>query len=160
MCFLKEMLQVLPLIGIHAFEAVKRIKPEKTEKDGIPDFSGKLESVKDLVVVPANEEGFQHVFLNENCWYAIRIGGGMLDKLKWIAAYQTRPVSAITHIAEIDHIEPYGDSNKYKLVFTSPAQKLERPIILGTNPNLSPQAPRYASHAKLMKAKTLQDLFA
>jgi len=90
----------------------------------------------------------------------VRIGGGMLDKLKWIAAYQTRPVSAITHIASIDHIEPYGDSGKYKIVFSEAAKKLDQPITLGSNPNLSPQAPRYAAYENFTKAKTLQDLFS
>jgi hypothetical protein len=31
---------------------------------------------------------------------------GMLDKINHIAAYQLRPVSAITHYAPVDRIEP------------------------------------------------------
>ena len=41
----------------------------------------------DTIIVPAQKEGFERVFLRENCWYAIRISGGMLEKIKWIAAY-------------------------------------------------------------------------
>ena len=55
----------------------------------------------DTVVVPAQQEGFESTFLGQNCWYAIRIAGGMLDKIKYIAAYQTNPVSAITHYAPV-----------------------------------------------------------
>ena len=30
-----------------------------------------------------------------------------VDKIKYIAAYQTNPVSAITHYAPVSQIEPY-----------------------------------------------------
>ena len=59
----------------------------------------------DTVVVPAQQEGFESTFLGQNCWYAIRIAGGMLDKIKYIAAYQTNPVSAITHYAPVRLVE-------------------------------------------------------
>lgn len=48
------------------------------------------------VVVAAREEGFEQEFLKNKCWYAIRIHDSMLDKIKYIAAYQIAPVSAIT----------------------------------------------------------------
>jgi hypothetical protein len=46
-------------------------------------------------VVPAQKEGFVQVFVGENAWYAIRISGGMIQKIKYIAAYQSQPVSAM-----------------------------------------------------------------
>ena len=64
------------------------------------------------------------MFLGQNCWYSIRIAGGMLDKIKYIAAYQTNPVSAITHYAPVSQIEPYGESGKYKLVFSEKAKPI------------------------------------
>ena len=76
--------------------------------------------------MPAQKEGFERVFLGENCWYAIRISGGMLEKIKFIAAYQTQPVSAITHYAPVDRIEPYGENGKYKLIFSEKANRLGR----------------------------------
>ena len=79
----------------------------------------------DTIIVPANKEGFDEVFIGEDCWYAIRIGGGMLDKIKHIAGYQTTPVMAITHIADIECIEPYGDTGKYKVIFSEPAKEIE-----------------------------------
>jgi hypothetical protein len=39
--------------------------------------------------VLAQKEGFEQTFLGEDCWYAIRISGGMLPKIKYVAAYQT-----------------------------------------------------------------------
>jgi hypothetical protein len=38
-----------------------------------------------LIVVPANEEGFQEVFLGQDCWYEIRISSSMIEKIKYIA---------------------------------------------------------------------------
>ena len=109
------------------------------------------------MIVPAKKEGFEEVFLGEDCWYAIRISGGMLDKIKYIAAYQTHPVSAITHYAPVDRIEPYGDSGKYKLIFSKRAQLLG-PIPRGDTPAGVIQAPRYTTFEKLKAAKTLKDV--
>lgn len=62
----------------------------------------------DTVVVPAQPEGFQATFLGENRWHAIRIHGTMRPQIKYIAAYQVRPISAITHVASVSSIEPWG----------------------------------------------------
>ena len=104
------------------------------------------------------EEGFHNVFLGENCWYAIRISGGKLNKIKYIAGYQTNPVSAITHYAEVESIEPYGDGGKYKLNFSGPAKEIE-PIPFGNAPTGTMQGPRYTTIDRLLEAKQLMDLF-
>ena len=72
------------------------------------------------------------MFLGEDCWYAIRISGGMLEKIKYMAAYQKPPVRAITHYAPVDRIEPYGEDGKYKLIFSLKAKPKER-FLLGTH---------------------------
>ena len=83
---------------------------------------------RDTIVVPAQEDGFEREFLGEKCWYAIRIAGGMLPKIKYIAAYQSAPVSAITYYASVDRIEPYGDGRKYCVMFSkSPSRFAPNP---------------------------------
>jgi len=80
-----------------------------------------------LVVVPARKDGFRRVFLGQNEWYAIRIADDLLPQLKYIAAYQSAPVSAITHYAEIDRIEPYGKAGlnrTYRVIFAGPANEI------------------------------------
>jgi len=109
--------------------------------------------------VPAQKEGFERVFLGENCWYAIRISGGMLEKIKFIAAYQTQPVSAITHYAPVDRIEPYGENGKYKLIFSEKANPIG-PIPFADASQGSIQGPRYTSIEKLKTATKLSDLIA
>ncbi len=84
----------------------------------------------------------------------------MLPKIKFIAAYQTAPVSAITHHAPVERIEPYGDEGKYRLVFSEPAKPLPQPIPFGDAPQGSMQGPRYTSLTKLLSAKRVGDLFA
>jgi hypothetical protein len=151
--FLKEILQILPLLGIHSLERPKAVSthhPALTPE-------GKT-APRDTIVVPAHEDGFNEVFLAQNCWHAIRISGGMLDKIRYIAAYQTAPVGAITHYAEVDRIEPYGEEGKYRLVFSGKAMPIG-PINLGSAPKGSMQGPRYTSIANLKAAKTFVDLF-
>lgn len=59
----------------------------------------------DTIIVPAREDGFNEEFMKNDRWFAIRISGAMIDKIKHIAAYQVAPVSGITYIADVDRIE-------------------------------------------------------
>jgi|LSQX01.2.fsa_nt_gb hypothetical protein len=113
----------------------------------------------DTIVVPAREEGFQEVFIGEKCWYEIRISSAMLNKIKYIAAYQVAPVSAVTHIAEVERIEKYKDSNKYIVYFKDDAQPIKKIKLSGKGKGKAPQSPRYTSYAKLQEAKTISDLW-
>lgn len=114
----------------------------------------------DTIVVPAVEDGFQKAFIQSNAWWAIRISSSMIDKIKYIAAYQTAPTSAITYLAEVDRIERYKDTNKYIVYFENSAQPLKSPVRLGDGgKGAAPQAPRYTNHNKLLKAKTLKDIW-
>jgi hypothetical protein len=124
------------------------------------DEEGEIQLVteNDTVVVPAQKDGFDRVFLGEHCWYAIRISGGMLPKIKWIAGYQTQPISAITHIAKVSRIEPYGESGKYKLIFEGKAEPIG-PIPLKDAPRGTMQGPRYTTREKLLKATKVLDAF-
>lgn len=154
--FFKEILQILPLVGLRAFEFPKAVATPKTSTI-VPPPQKQPSPQPDTVIVPAQKEGFDTVFLGQDCWYAIRISGGMLDKIKYIAAYQTQPVSAITHYAPVDRIEPYGEGGKYKLVFSMKAKPIG-PIPFGDAPQGAMQGPRYTTFAKLTAAKKLTDL--
>ncbi|MFO7851071.1 MAG: hypothetical protein ACQERS_02660 [Bacteroidota bacterium] len=113
----------------------------------------------DTIVVSAQEEGFNRVFLGQDSWYAIRISASMLDRIKFIAAYQVAPVSAITYIAEVDKIEKYQDTNKYIVYFKESAKEIEHIKLDRGKKGLAPQAPRYTNYDKLSKAKKLSDIF-
>ncbi len=135
---------------LYEFEPFLNDVTEDTEKVNISDI--------DTIVVAAREEGFNDVFLGENRWYAIRLNSSMIPKVKYIAAYQVSPVSAITHIAEVKSIEQWKSSNKYVLNFTEPAEKIKF-VSLGKNKGKAPQAPRYSSKERILSAKSLDDVF-
>lgn len=113
----------------------------------------------DTIVVPAQEEGFQSAFIESNAWWQIRISVSMLDKIKYIAAYRTAPISAITHIAEVQRIEKYKDTNKYILYFKEPAKEVKHIGLDKNKKGLVPQSPRYTSFKRLADAKSLSELF-
>ena len=135
-----------------------RFSPFKDEV--ITDLSPDIDADElDTIVVPAREDGFNEEFLKNNRWFAIRISSAMIDKIKYIAAYQVAPVSGITHIAEVDRIEKYKDTNKYIVFFKNETTKKISKISLGKKKGMAPQAPRYSSHETLLTAKTLDDLW-
>lgn len=155
--FLKEILQILPLVNVRAFEEIKPVATPKADINDIQASYKTSENYIDTVVVPAQEYGFNKAFLGEDSWYAIRIGGGKLDKIKFIAAYRTAPISAITHIAPVKTIEPYGDSGKYKLIFSEKAKEIAH-IEYGNAPKGYMQGMKYTTMERLKKAKTIKDL--
>ena len=150
--FLRQIYLILPIVNVRVFEEPKLIQSDFSEEEQpLPNIQN------DTIIVPAKDEGFKEVFLGDDCWYAIRIGGGMLNKIKYIAAYQSQPISAITHLAPVSHIEPYGDTGKYKVVFSEPAKEITH-IKYGDAPSGSMQGPRYANKVKLDQASNLVDI--
>ncbi|MCB0452715.1 MAG: hypothetical protein KDC94_07450 [Aequorivita sp.] len=135
---------------LYEFEPFLNDVAEDTEKVDVSDI--------DTIVIPAREDGFKEVFLDENCWYAIRLNSSMIPKIKYIAAYQVAPISAITHIAEVKTIEQWKDTNKYILHFTEPAEKIKK-VPLGNVKGKAPQSPRYSSRERILKANTLDSVF-
>lgn len=113
----------------------------------------------DTIVVPARDDGFNEEFLLNNRWYAIRISSAMLDKIKYIAAYQVAPTSGITYVAEVDRIEKYKDTNKYIIYFKpNTTQKINK-VGLGKKKGQAPQAPRYSALNVIKQAQSLDDLW-
>ncbi len=113
----------------------------------------------DTVVVPAREEGFKEVFLGENCWRAIRIHGSMRPQIRYIAAYQVHPISAITHIAPVRSIEPWRDTGKFAVYFSEAAKEIGPiPLVKGGQVKAL-QNLRYTTREKLLAAKSLEDIW-
>lgn len=151
--FLNEMLRLMPVMGVHFFEEAKAI-----DATSLPIIAPISHAIADVVVVPAQPEGFQSAFIESQAWWAIRIGAKYRDNLKWVAAYQVKPIMAVTHVAEIDRIEPFGDDGKFKLIFKGPAQELERHIPYGDAASGAMQGPRYCTKASLDNAQSIADL--
>jgi hypothetical protein len=113
----------------------------------------------DTIVVPAQDEGFRECFLGENRWYQIRIHSSMLSKIKHIAVYRVAPISAITHIADVQSIEQWKETNKYVVNFAEAAQEIDPIKLVPKSAIKAPQAPRYTSLSRLGNAKNLNEAF-
>ena len=152
--YLADMLLILPMLGINAFTQPKLEDPSDQVQPVGPE-NDKF----DTIVVPAREEGFKQRFLNEHCWFAVRINTKHIAKLKFIAAYQVAPVAAITHIAEIAAVVPYNDTGKYMIQFKGAATAIA-PIPRPDSSNIIMQSARYALRAKLLAAEDLDKVWA
>jgi len=160
--FLERLEEMLPIIGLPLFE--------QNDDADVSDFSGQAykESVSnsnatDTLIVPTGKsgEGFEDVFLNENSWYYLRISENKLKQFKFIAAYRPAPVSAVTHIAEIDKfVEVLNEKGqpRHKAVFKTKAIEIEH-IPFGTAKGGSMQGPRYVNRESLLNCRDLGELF-
>ena len=73
----------------------------------------------DTIVVPAHPKGFQDVFLGQSRWPNLKVDRKRLKELKFVAIYQTKPVSAITHYAEIKSFLPLERVGRYDVAFSN-----------------------------------------
>ena len=152
--FLNKIKQILPLAGLPIFQPPRKIKPATTDDTDAAATAEEEIADTNTIVVAADAENFEKLFIAENCWRSIRIAGGRLEKIRYIAVYRTAPVSAITHYAEVAQIESYGTEGKYKVLFAGTAREIG-PI---DKDSAAVQGPRYTTLAKLQAAKTLADL--
>lgn len=148
--------------GAHPFERVKE-RMQIVKKILDLDSSHLKEDEIDTILVAAEEKGFKKEFLGNRCWFAVAISTNMLNKIKYIAAYQKNPIKAVTYYAEVEDIKRYEDTGKYIIYFKGKAKKLKRPIPLNPkNPNRTPQGRVYTKLDKILNATsktTVDDLF-
>jgi len=155
--FLEQILQTMPLIGLSVFDPGRSARPNT--KPVAPAQAAAVNQDDLVIVVPAQPDGFNQVFIGQNCWYEIRVSQDRLDKIKYIAAYQTIPESAVTYFAPIESIVPYGNDGKFKLIFSAPASPLPAKIPFADATKGMMQGPRYTTLGKLLSAKKVMDLF-
>lgn len=151
---------------------LKKFVAENDDKNVIYYFDGFQELVKeslgksvkeisdvDTIVCPTQAQGFKEVFINQSKWYAIRISPTMIPQIKYIAMYETLPISAIRYVGEVVNIRPYEDTGKYEVIIKN-IQKLPKEIKLTKRDlNKVPYAPKYSKMDLIKKAKTIGDIF-
>lgn len=126
-------------------------------KDFEESVSHKIDLIEiDTIVCPARAEGFKTAFLEEKAWWEVRISPNVISKLKYIAMYEVAPVSAIRWAGKIQPIQPFEETQKYK-IYCSEIFKVG-PIGMD-NPKVVPQASRYTKFDLIVKAKKLSDIF-
>ena len=112
----------------------------------------------DTIVVPATSDSFISLFIEQKKWGAIKLSPDLIKDIKYIAAYQTAPISSITHLAEIEIIEKSQDKGKYFVYFKDLPMKILDIKFDGT-PGTQIQGARYTKKINLLKAKTISELF-
>jgi len=112
----------------------------------------------DTIVIPAHPKGFNDVFIAENRWPNLKIDQKRHHEVKFIAVYQTKPVSAITHYAEIDRFEPLQKHGRFN-VFLKANPCLIGPIPFTEADTCAVQGPRYTYLKLILDAKHLDHAF-
>lgn len=130
--------------------SIKSVK-SKNQMRKLPDI--------DTIVCPAQEDGFNEVFLKENRWFAVRIKSKRIPKIKYLAMYEKSPISAIRYIGKVKEIKPYKNTSKYEIILDGKAEKIPSIVLSKEHPTLAPQAPRYTVKSLMDKAKKLEDIF-
>jgi len=113
----------------------------------------------DTIVCAAKPEGFKNVFLKEDRWYKVRISRKMKNKIKYLAMYESYPISAIRYIGEVKTIKPYKNSDYSEIVLKGKAQKIKPITLSKENPYLAPRSIKYTRKKWIEEAKTLDDVF-
>jgi hypothetical protein len=135
---------------VYSYEPMREELEEEQGRSTTRDF--------DTVVCPAFEDGFKQAYVENNAWWAIRLSHNAREKIHHLAIYEKAPAAVVRHVAEIDRIEPYKNSGKYK-VFLKNKQEV-RPIPLDKDKKgVAPQAPRFTTYDKLRKAKKISELW-
>ncbi len=137
-------------------------KPRRSSAPGKETASRRTVDSSDLdtIVVPAREEGFESPFMEENRWYAVRLHSSMIPRIKHIAVYRVAPISAITHVAPVESVDPWQDTGKYTIKCAERPKELHRPIQLVPKGRVKAlQSLRYTSYERLMNAKTMEEAF-
>lgn len=150
---------LINILGFNIFEPFKIESPEYNIKDDSSESKSIDSRNFDTIVCPAKDDGLNNAFIAKNAWWAVRIGTQNIDKLKYIALYESKPISAIRYYAKITSIEPYPDKpGKYIVKHNGDIKKLDNPVSIDANPELSLYGPRYYLLKDILSSKTLAEL--
>ncbi|KAB2770258.1 MAG: hypothetical protein AB7I42_08500 [Bradyrhizobium sp.] len=112
----------------------------------------------DTIVVPAHPKGFNEVFVKEHRWPNVKIDRRRIENVKYIAVYQTGPVSAITHYAEIASFEALKQTGRYDLFLKGGPIAVD-PVPYTAADVCAVQGPRYTKLKLVLSARHLTRAF-
>jgi predicted DNA binding CopG/RHH family protein len=122
------------------------------------DKSNSSKGIRDLAIFPAQNKGFEAIFLKKNQWYSVRVASWRIPNIRYVACYRGAPYSGITHYAEVKDFKKLLDG-KYIINFTGPAISLPQTVKLGNTDVKEVRKLRYSSLDKLKNAFEVADLW-
>lgn len=136
-------------------QEMKRLGKDKRVMNDVIALRSARKNRSDTIVVPAQKEGFERVFIGKSEWYSIRLNKKRIPQIKYIAGYQTTPISAVTHLAEVKEIVvSHEDPKKFKVIFKAPAKEIKH-IPLGKGQIM--MGPVYVELETLKNSKDLAE---
>ena len=149
--------------------ATRRVEnPEKFGKPTSEDLNllakkntrlGKSYEIDTIVCASSDSKSLEQVFLKDQHWYKILISDKMKNKIKYIAMYESAPVSAIRYIGKIKEIIPFEDSEFSEIILSEKPERIKPIKNSEDNPHLAPQSRKYTTKSRLDTAETLEDIF-
>lgn len=159
---LRELRNTPDVVSMQRFwdgnEMVYLYEPMREEFSEIEEDISLDADAYDTIVCSAYGDGFKHAYVDNDAWWEIRLSQKAREQLKYLAIYEKTPIAEIKHVAEIDKIEPYKNSGKY-IIYLKNKKKIT-PIPLDKDKKgVAPQAHRYTTYEKLLRAKKLSELW-
>jgi hypothetical protein len=88
-------------------------------------------------------------------WQSVDIAPAMRDRIDRLALYQTAPIRAITHVANVTKVKVLGNG-KCRVYHDGRVRKLRRPVRCTDGNGV--RSRRYVPFRKLIAARTIRDL--
>jgi len=120
---------------------------------------GKSSEIDTIVCACSDPESFEQLFLKEHRWHKIRISPKMKDKIKYLAMYESAPVSEIRYIGKVKEINPFENSDYSEIILSGEPQKINPIKLPEENTKIAPQSHKYTTKSRIDKASTLEDIF-
>lgn len=139
-------------------EAKLEVKEEKTGSVS-KEERGELVELDDAdtIVCAAKPEGFRVTFLGEKSWHAIRIASSMIPKIKYIAMYEVKPISAIRWVGKVERIEKYKEFKSGQKYIVKCSEIFQVGPIELDDQVYVPQGSRYTRFELVKKAKKMSE---
>ena len=96
--YFEDIKLLISALGFNIFEPLK-IKSSEPEAitDTLNNSSSKDERLFDTLVAPCKGNSLKEIFIAKNAWHEVRISKTSLDKIKYVALYESTPIKAIRY---------------------------------------------------------------
>ena len=149
---------LISALGFNLFEPYRDVLETQKPKKSVQTRTRDIRDY-DTIVCPSTASGFRNAFIDKGAWWAVRVGQPNIPKLKYLAIYESAPISAIRHYAKITKIEPYPDKpGKYIIYHDGDVKEFDPHIVMGDNHQLALFGPRYYKLSTMKKSTSLAEL--